>query len=37
MVFRQATVADHEQMGALLIGVEKVTHIIAQCRIYEAL
>lgn len=36
-MIKQMTVAESQQMGALLTGVEKVTSLIARCQIYEAL
>ncbi|MCJ1271985.1 hypothetical protein MMC22_011891, partial [Lobaria immixta] len=35
--FDPITVAESQQMGALLTGVEKITSLIARCQIYEAL
>ena len=34
---KQMTVAESQQMGALLTGVEKTTSLICRCQIYEAL
>ena len=34
---KQITVAESQQMGALLTGVEKLTPLIGRCQIYEAL
>jgi hypothetical protein len=33
----EMAVAESQQMGALLIGVEKVTYLISRCKIYEIL
>ena len=37
LILKQMTVAESQQMGALLIGVEKVTYLINRCKIYEIL
>src|SRR5271163_2106155 len=34
---KKMAVAERQQMGALLIGVERVTYLISRCRIYENL
>ena len=36
LTFKQMTVAESQQMGALLTGVEKITNLISRCQIYEA-
>jgi hypothetical protein len=33
----QAAVAEHKQTGALLVGIEKVSHLVSRCNVYEAL
>ncbi len=35
--FGQAALAEHEQFGALMVGIEKVAPILSRCTIYEAL
>lgn len=37
LMVKQITVAESQQMGALLTGVEKITPLIGRCQIYEAL
>jgi hypothetical protein len=37
LTLKKMTVAESQQMGALLIGVEKVTYLINRCKIYEIL
>jgi hypothetical protein len=37
LIPKKMTVAESQQMGALLIGVEKVTYLINRCKIYEIL
>ena len=37
LMLKQITVAESQQMGALLTGVEKLTFLIGRCQIYEAL
>ena len=37
LILKKMTVAESQQMGALLIGVEKVTYLINRCKIYEIL
>ena len=37
LTVKQMPVAESQQMGALLIGVEKMTPLIGRCQIYEAL
>jgi ankyrin repeat domain-containing protein 50 len=37
LILEKMTVAESQQMGALLIGVEKVTYLINRCKIYEIL
>ncbi len=29
--------AEQKQMGALLVGLEKVSHLVSRCNVYEAL
>jgi hypothetical protein len=31
----QAAIAEEKQMGALLVGVEKVAHLVSRCSVYE--
>jgi len=37
LTFKKMAVAESQQMGALLIGVEKVTYLTSRCKIYEIL
>jgi hypothetical protein len=37
LTFEEMAVSESQQMGALLIGVEKVTYLISRCKIYEFL
>lgn len=37
LIVKQIAVAETQQMGALLIGVEKISLLICRCRIYESL
>ena len=37
LTVKQVTVVESQQMGALLIGVERITSLIGRCQIYEAL
>jgi hypothetical protein len=32
----QAALAEQKQMGALLVGMEKVSHLVSRCNVYEA-
>src|SRR5439155_20645018 len=37
LTLKKMAVVESQQMGALLIGVEKVTYLINRCKIYEIL
>jgi hypothetical protein len=37
IVVLQAAIAEEKQMGALLVGVEKVAHLVSRCGVYEDL
>lgn len=37
LILEKVAIAESQQMGALLVGVEKVTYLINRCKIYEIL